>query len=130
MDRSLSLGAGPVNRNCSIRWKEIESLGLHSFSNDWFGKGLRKKIGRGDRTRFWEDVWVGDKCFKDIFPHLYSLSEQRGLNIEDLGEWWSNGVWDWRFVWRREMFLWEKELLLVFHNTVGSLSPVMVRADT
>lgn len=52
---------------------------------------------RGDKTRFWEEVWMGDRCIEDLFPRLFYLSEQRGTNIENFGV-CVDGLWEWRFV--------------------------------
>ncbi|GJZ46363.1 RNA-directed DNA polymerase, eukaryota, reverse transcriptase zinc-binding domain protein [Tanacetum coccineum] len=32
-----------------------------------------RKIGNGALTRFWEDVWCGDKPLKTLFPRIYQL---------------------------------------------------------
>ncbi|GKE26031.1 RNA-directed DNA polymerase, eukaryota [Tanacetum coccineum] len=34
---------------------------------------LVKKVGNGDETFFWNDVWIADFSLKHLFPRLYSL---------------------------------------------------------
>lgn len=36
----------------------------------WFFSSLRKEIGNGRNTRFWEGKWTGDIPLKVIFPRL------------------------------------------------------------
>ncbi|KAL4344080.1 hypothetical protein AHAS_Ahas11G0142600 [Arachis hypogaea] len=43
--------------------------------------GLSMEIGDGRGTRFWEDVWVRGGILKDLFPRLFSVSNQRGSVI-------------------------------------------------
>lgn len=74
LDRSLSLVGGEGGSRSSIWWKDILGLGRFGSSFDWFAEGLRKKLGRGDRSKFWEEVWMGDRCLKELFPRLYSIS--------------------------------------------------------
>lgn len=41
-------------------WKGISKV------FDDFIKGIRLKVGMGDRVRFWEDLWFGPKA---VFPN-------------------------------------------------------------
>ena len=27
----------------------------------------------GEHVRFWEDLWFGDKLFRDVYPNLYRI---------------------------------------------------------
>lgn len=54
---------------CDI-WKlnsNIEGMAL---------RGIRKVIGNGSSTWFWEDIWVGDRSLVEQFPRLYHISLQ------------------------------------------------------
>ena len=42
-------------------------------------------FGRADRTRLWEDLWLGVRYLKDKFPRLYLLSEQKNMVTEEYG---------------------------------------------
>jgi len=49
---------------------------------------------------------------KDRFPRLYSLSLDTGKAISELAEWVNvegRQVLSWKFLWRRELFEWEKD---------------------
>lgn len=63
------------------------TLGRCSSTMGWFAEGLRRKLGRGDKTELWEDLWMGYKSFKELFPRLYYISEQRSINIVGVGNW-------------------------------------------
>lgn len=49
---------------------------MSQVSLGWFREGLDKRLGMGDKIRFWEDNWVGSRPFKEEYPRLYKLSEQ------------------------------------------------------
>nr|GFC08040.1 hypothetical protein [Tanacetum cinerariifolium] len=41
------------------------------------------KIGNGLNTKFWEDVWIGNKNFKTSFPRIYALESDKNLTVAD-----------------------------------------------
>ncbi|KAL4306658.1 hypothetical protein AHAS_Ahas16G0200300 [Arachis hypogaea] len=45
--------------------------------------GLALEIGDGQRTRFWEDVWLHGGSLKERFPRLFFVSNQCGSVIGD-----------------------------------------------
>jgi hypothetical protein len=49
-------------RHSSLWWKEVVKLGDFG-GNDWFNMVVKRKIGNGMTTSFWNDRWKGDKCF-------------------------------------------------------------------
>lgn len=55
-------------------WENIGRVGRGSGGLDWFAEGVKRKVCRGDKTRFWKDVWVGEKSLKKIFPRLFYIS--------------------------------------------------------
>ena len=46
---------------------------------DWELKILEGSVG--DKTRFWEDKWLGRDKFMSLFPRLYSLSMDQGMVV-------------------------------------------------
>jgi len=59
----------------------------------------------------------------DKFPRLYVISLDRGKTINKMGTWNRNGNSEdfmWQIPWRRELFVWEKELenqlMVVIHS--------------
>jgi hypothetical protein len=59
-----------------------------------------------------------------MFPRLYSLSNQKESKAVDLLE-SHEGIKEWVFVWRRNLFQWEQELVVLLRNLLESvvLSP-------
>ncbi|XP_071699372.1 uncharacterized protein [Rutidosis leptorrhynchoides] len=42
-----------------------------------------KSIGDGRTTSFWNDVWCGSDCFKNMFPRLYMLDRNKDAMVRD-----------------------------------------------
>lgn len=38
----------------------------------------KRRIGIGDSTRFWKDVWIGDEALCCTYPRLYALELIKG----------------------------------------------------
>ena len=53
----------------------------------WPEKGMLIKVGNGAQTRFWHDWWTGKDTLKNLFPRLFSLSNQKDKLIVDMGTW-------------------------------------------
>lgn len=118
----------PVGNRASSWWKTICQCGGSINSEDWFKECLHRRLGRGDRTLFWEDSWWGGGALKDLYPRLFSLSEQKEKAIADCGSWCERG-WEWSLVWRREMFVWEKEVLQEFLQFIQPAILIKERND-
>lgn len=84
---------------------------------NWVSDGVCRLIGNGEKTRFWKDVWFGDRSLKEAFPRLYSLSTDKPATIDRFG-YWEGNVWRWRWMWRRGLFAWEEDLLNLFSDTM------------
>ncbi|XP_062085609.1 uncharacterized protein LOC133791706 [Humulus lupulus] len=96
-------------------WKDISSLYEEYRSLVYF------KVGRGDRIRFWEDVWIGDSSFKLKYPDLFRVSEAKNYLIKDVvvGEEINSSeglCLDFRF--RRNLFDWEIPSLVELFNLI------------
>jgi hypothetical protein len=53
-----NLGASQIHRDASIWWRDICSL---DKNNNWFAEVVEKRVGNGNLTSFWGDVWVGNQ---------------------------------------------------------------------
>ncbi|GKA21640.1 hypothetical protein Tco_0701629 [Tanacetum coccineum] len=71
-----------VNHSHSSIWldivREMEQLRNHDTNLISF---IHKKMGNGDDTSFWEDVWRGDGAFKSLYPRIYALETCKNINI-------------------------------------------------
>lgn len=96
---------------------------------DWFKDGLRRKLGRGNKIRFWEEVWLGNLSLRETFPRLFSMSEDRGKVIGNLGE-WRGEILEWNLNWQRIFFSWEVAELDELTNLLQSVTISRVTDDT
>jgi hypothetical protein len=118
---SLRGGAGSVEgwRLGSAWWSEIVRIRdeFGGLRPGWFGESVLRKVGDGTKTIFWSDPWLGRTPSSVRFRRLFDLAETR------LG----GGLTE-AWVWRRQLWVWEKEmlrecqtLLLTVNVQVGSL---------
>ncbi|GKA23567.1 RNA-directed DNA polymerase, eukaryota [Tanacetum coccineum] len=58
---------------------------LHSLKSKGidFMQFIRKKVGNGENTSFWDENWTGDDIFKNIYPRLYALEENKSISVAD-----------------------------------------------
>ena len=85
-------------------WKEILK------EAGWCWDNLVFKVGKGNKIRFWTDMWCGDSALSQRFPHLYILAAHRNEIVEDM--WDQNvgeGGWNLRFI--RDFNDWEVEMV-------------------
>lgn len=84
-------------------WKQICKTILNNPITKQFGtRSIRKTVGRGNSTLFWQDLWVGDSVLKSLFPRLFSISTNPLATIDSLGV-WDGHIWHWLFTWRRSL---------------------------
>jgi len=102
--------------------KEIDRMGV-PFS-DSFGK----LVGDGADTKFWEDSWLDGGKLKDRFNILYLLELKKEATISERGE-FVNGVWGWRWDWRREPRGRERGELERLRVAVQGKTPITEKVD-
>ncbi|GJU40693.1 RNA-directed DNA polymerase, eukaryota [Tanacetum coccineum] len=64
--------------NCIL--KELNSLSAKGI--DLLAL-LKKKVGNGANTFFWEDCWINDVPLSRSFPRLYALELKKGITVAD-----------------------------------------------
>lgn len=52
--------------------------------NRWFVDTVRKVVGNGDETLFWEDLWVEGGILHDIFRRLYHLTSVKNIMVANM----------------------------------------------
>lgn len=68
-----------VNRRNEGLWNTI--LKVDSWRESFrriIQQGWWMKLGDGNKTRFWEDMWIGESTLMDKYPRLVSVSLQKG----------------------------------------------------
>jgi hypothetical protein len=78
---------------CSSWWRNVCNL---DKGVKWFEQMAIKKFGRGNSTKFWSNIWVGDQSLQHRFPRLFGILIQQDALVCDMGG-WINGVWRWVF---------------------------------
>ncbi|KAL9680066.1 hypothetical protein QQ045_017941 [Rhodiola kirilowii] len=97
----------PANK-LSKSWRDILNIVKgNSEVAMAFRDGLKLKLGNGGGTLFWQDAWLGDRALKDQYPKLFSLSLDTNATVQEMGS-WVGGVWKWRVIFRRPLYLWEE----------------------
>ncbi|GJR30073.1 RNA-directed DNA polymerase, eukaryota [Tanacetum coccineum] len=75
-----SIVSHPVNFSsnwCSI----VRELHLLSGKGFDFLSYCKKRIGDGNDTRFWYDIWIGDKFLQELFPRLFALELDKEISV-------------------------------------------------
>jgi hypothetical protein len=105
---NVNLGATLGASLCSSWWKDLCHI---DNGVGWVNQVIAKKLGCGNSTHFWRDVWVGGQSLEHRFPRLFRISTQQDETIRNMGS-WVNGEWRWELLWRRNFFVWEEALFL------------------
>jgi hypothetical protein len=113
------LGELDITRTGSSWWRD---LCLIEKDSDWFDNAIKKKIGNGNATSFWNEHWIGDHPLRHKFPRLYGISLQKDEVIGNLGI-VVEGGWQWNFLWRRNLFTWEEEQYREFLEIIAPFMP-------
>nr|GEY84658.1 RNA-directed DNA polymerase, eukaryota, reverse transcriptase zinc-binding domain protein [Tanacetum cinerariifolium] len=61
------------------KWKmKVLSVGGVDLLNS-----IKKKVGNGKNTMFWDELWKGEVLFKNLFPRLYALESVKNISVAD-----------------------------------------------
>jgi hypothetical protein len=113
------LGEIDVSRTGSSWWRDICFLDKDS---DWFNNAVGKKVGNGNATSFWNEIWVGTQSLRERFPRLYGISLQKEEVIGNVGV-VADGEWHWNLQWRRNLFVWEEVQYRDFLDAIETFVP-------
>ncbi|GJW89035.1 RNA-directed DNA polymerase, eukaryota, reverse transcriptase zinc-binding domain protein [Tanacetum coccineum] len=42
---------------------------------------IKRKLGNGENTSFWEDIWLGDSALKSTHPRLFALETRNDITV-------------------------------------------------
>ncbi|KAK2444918.1 hypothetical protein QL285_015908 [Trifolium repens] len=115
---NCSLDVNNFGAGASVWWRDICRL---DSGIGWFSQMVSKKVGNGNNTLFWKDVWVGEESFVSRFPRLFGISVQKDCRVGDVGR-WENGEWRWSLLWRRNFFVWEEGILQELMEVLGGVT--------
>nr|GEW29687.1 RNA-directed DNA polymerase, eukaryota [Tanacetum cinerariifolium] len=64
---------------CSIM-REVHLLKMKGFD---FLSHCNNRMGDGNNTRFWLDIWKGDKTLRDAFPRMFALESVKQISMAE-----------------------------------------------
>ncbi|GKB16780.1 RNA-directed DNA polymerase, eukaryota [Tanacetum coccineum] len=90
---------------------------------------VKKKVGNGEATSFWNDVWLGDFPLKQTYPRLYFLELDKHVSVASKLR--ANSLIS-SFWWSPRSGIEEEQLLLLISNTssVRSFRRLLGKIDT
>lgn len=91
-------------------------------------EGVKFLLGKGDRIKFWEDVWVVEVSLKERFPHLFNISLDQNSLVKDLG-FWDGVIWVWNLRWSRPLRSWKLDQSNSLHSLLNNLNYSPNRSD-
>ncbi|GKE28526.1 RNA-directed DNA polymerase, eukaryota, reverse transcriptase zinc-binding domain protein [Tanacetum coccineum] len=56
-------------------FQQLKSKGMNLFNL------IKKRIGNGEKSSFWEEVWKGDDTLKSMYPRLYALELSKNISF-------------------------------------------------
>ncbi|RVW81504.1 LINE-1 reverse transcriptase-like [Vitis vinifera] len=74
------VGRGNLERKAHLVNWEVEIL----KEAGWCWENLAFKVGKGNKIRFWTDLWCGDIALSQRFSHLFTLAAHRNATIEEM----------------------------------------------
>jgi len=114
----------------SLWWRDLLLLETNLVNeHGWFTKNISFKLGKGNNILFWRDKWHGNYPFRELYPLLYSLSENQNGNVEDMGS-WTNNRWTWNLCIKVSELSEEGRLQLTkLQNQLHEIMPNMLIRD-
>ncbi|GKA16551.1 RNA-directed DNA polymerase, eukaryota [Tanacetum coccineum] len=76
-----------LNRALLLKWvwrfvSQDGSLWFQSKGFDFMSL-CSKRVGNGNNTSFWLDIWKGDSTLRDDFPRMYALELDKQISVAD-----------------------------------------------
>jgi len=109
-------------------WRDIKNLCGKGQKTNWFNKNLRWNKGKGNKIKFWDDIWLDEMSLKERFPRLYTNAILKEGTLGEYG-FWNGDQWQWCLPWRRSWFEWEKTMVNVLMNEIEGISLSRERED-
>ncbi|GJV02001.1 RNA-directed DNA polymerase, eukaryota [Tanacetum coccineum] len=80
LDVSKSKIRGSIWQDMVHEFHSLKAKGIDCFSF------IKRKLGNGENTLFWEDVWLGDCALKTSHPRIFMLEDRKDVTVaEKLG---------------------------------------------
>jgi hypothetical protein len=117
-------------------WCSREPVGAHGVG---LWKNIRKRwgiffglsrleVGDGARTKFWHDLWCGDRVLKEAFPILFGIARMKDASVADNMEVLGGSI-QWNVSFVREAHDWEVGVFASFFHVLHLARVSKDRAD-
>lgn len=76
-DNGLGLGEGAEKSGPGLLrawWRVCQG---RMVVGSLYKEKLRILVGKGNRTQFWKDLWIGDRPLKNRFPRLFRVARNK-----------------------------------------------------
>jgi len=90
-------------------WRDVVLLD-RGGGVSWFNEEVVRKVHDGVDTSFWKVVWRGCVNFRQKYPRLFAVSNQKEAKVVDILKVTGTGN-VWNLSWRRRFFVWEEDFL-------------------
>ncbi|KAF6165461.1 hypothetical protein GIB67_028020 [Kingdonia uniflora] len=78
--------------------------------NESVGRRVRIRVGIGNNVRFWEDRWLLESSLKDMYPLLFSLSDNHESSVQKVVMNLGHTGMSWNLNFHRNLNDWELDL--------------------
>ncbi|GJW43640.1 RNA-directed DNA polymerase, eukaryota [Tanacetum coccineum] len=68
-------------RNTIALFLKIESINVLKNQGINLLNCMQMKLGNGDKTALWEDIWIGHIVLKDLYPRIYALETCKFVKV-------------------------------------------------
>lgn len=76
----------------------------------FYKERLTVLVGKGDRTLFWEDLWIGNRPLRERFPRLFRIGCNKLTLVQDVYSSNGQGI-SWLLDFRRAPRMFEVDIL-------------------
>jgi hypothetical protein len=88
----------------------------------------RLEVGDGVRTKFWHDLWCGNRVLKEVFPVLFGVARMKDASVADNLEVLGGSI-QWNVSFVREAHDWEVGVFASFFHVLHLAMVSRDRAD-
>nr|GEU91165.1 RNA-directed DNA polymerase, eukaryota [Tanacetum cinerariifolium] len=67
--------------HCSNWLSILREVSASKLQGIDFLSHCKRHVGSGMQTRFWEDLWLGETPFRELFPRLYALENNKDCSV-------------------------------------------------
>jgi len=107
-------------------WCSREPVGAHgvglwkNIRKRWgsFSGFSRLEVGDGVRTKFWHDLWCGDRVLNEAFPVLFGIARMKDASVADNMEVLGGSI-QWNVSFVREAHDWEVGVFASFFHVLS-----------